>query len=339
MQSLKTGLGTHAAFSRKRLSVKASAQTETPIMQGRKMATDDRSARPENVEGSFYVDHTCIDCDTCRMMAPETFSRMGPQSAVHAQPTDEAGRIRALQALLSCPTFSIHVKERSAQELKAAQDGLPLPVPGTSNVCSNGWRSVKSFAGESYIIVRPEGNVMVDCPRFNPVLAKKIKEMGGIKWIFLTHKDDVSDHAQWAKHFQAQRILHADEVVPDTQSVEVKLTGQGPWQLPDGSSDITLIFTPGHTAAHVCLYYAPDRALFTGDHLSAGYHPDETLMIFTDFNWFSVPKQLESVKKLLDYDWLHVLPGHGRPVHLKDALHRLQAVTHLLAGHGISVEA
>jgi hypothetical protein len=24
------------------------------------MATDDRSARPENVEGSFYVDHTCI---------------------------------------------------------------------------------------------------------------------------------------------------------------------------------------------------------------------------------------------------------------------------------------
>lgn len=37
-------------------------------------------------------------------MAPETFSRVGQQSAVHAQPADETGRVRALQALLSCPT-------------------------------------------------------------------------------------------------------------------------------------------------------------------------------------------------------------------------------------------
>lgn len=31
---------------------------------------NNRTPRPENVEGAFYVDHTCIDCDTCRMMAP-----------------------------------------------------------------------------------------------------------------------------------------------------------------------------------------------------------------------------------------------------------------------------
>lgn len=127
-----------------------------------------------------------------------------------------------------------------------------------------------------------------------------------------TCRDDVGDHAQWAKHFNAPRILHADEVVPDTEGVEVKLTGAGPWTLPDNSSDITLIFTPGHTSAHVCLYYAPEQCLFTGDHLAAGFTPDETLAIFKDFNWFSVPEQLASVRKLLDYDWLHVLPGHGR---------------------------
>lgn len=29
---------------------------------------------------------------------------------------------------------------------------------------------------------------MVDTPRFNPVLAKRLQELGGVKYIFLTHK-------------------------------------------------------------------------------------------------------------------------------------------------------
>ncbi|KAL8129657.1 hypothetical protein V2J09_018812 [Rumex salicifolius] len=29
-----------------------------------------RKSRPQNVAGEFYVDHTCINCDTCRWMAP-----------------------------------------------------------------------------------------------------------------------------------------------------------------------------------------------------------------------------------------------------------------------------
>jgi hypothetical protein len=39
------------------------------------------------------------------------------------------------------------------------------------------------------------------------------------------------------------------------------------------------------------------------------------------------------VQKLLDYDWLHVLPGHGHPAHLRDAAHRLAAVSSLLKQH------
>ncbi|MGZ5426499.1 MAG: 4Fe-4S domain-containing protein, partial [Thermoanaerobaculia bacterium] len=29
---------------------------------------------PENAPGDFYVDRTCIDCATCRQMAPEVFT-------------------------------------------------------------------------------------------------------------------------------------------------------------------------------------------------------------------------------------------------------------------------
>lgn len=78
-------------------------------------------------------------------------------------------------------------------------------------------------------------------------------------------RDDVGDHALWSKQFEAQRILHSEEVVPDTEGVEVKLSGAGPWQLPDGSDDVEMVFTPGHTSAHVCLYYKPDKAIFTGE--------------------------------------------------------------------------
>jgi ferredoxin len=30
---------------------------------------------PENVEGKFYVDDQCIDCDLCRETAPANFRR------------------------------------------------------------------------------------------------------------------------------------------------------------------------------------------------------------------------------------------------------------------------
>ena len=53
-----------------------------------------------------------------------------------------------------------------------------------------------------------------------------------------------------------------------------------------------------------------------------------------DYNWYSVPEQVNSIRKLLDYDFLHVLPGHGRPGHLRDAAHRVQLVESLLREEG-----
>ena len=53
---------------------------------------------PENVPGEFFVDATCIDCDTCRQLAPATFGETSAYAFVHAQPqTTEAAR----QALLA----------------------------------------------------------------------------------------------------------------------------------------------------------------------------------------------------------------------------------------------
>ena len=62
---------------------------------------------PENVDGPFFVDSTCIDCDTCRWVARGMFTQEGSMSAVTRQPVTKEERFAAFRALLSCPTASI----------------------------------------------------------------------------------------------------------------------------------------------------------------------------------------------------------------------------------------
>ena len=57
----------------------------------------------------------------------------------------------------------------------AAMAEMPLPVPGTNNVFHLPLASEASFGSTSYIIRRPEGNVIVDSPRFDVKLLERIQ--------------------------------------------------------------------------------------------------------------------------------------------------------------------
>jgi ferredoxin len=64
---------------------------------------------PLNVAGRFYVDASCIDCDQCRVQAPDFFGR-DPEtgtSYVKRQPdtADEVALVQ--QAATDCATSSI----------------------------------------------------------------------------------------------------------------------------------------------------------------------------------------------------------------------------------------
>jgi ferredoxin len=59
---------------------------------------------PENVTGECFVDSTCIDCETCQQLAPETFADAGDHSFVYVQPAAVPQRRQAMRALLACPT-------------------------------------------------------------------------------------------------------------------------------------------------------------------------------------------------------------------------------------------
>lgn len=263
--------------------------------------------RSENVNGNFYVDTTCIDCDTCRWIAPEVFHSDGEQSAVYNQPSSEVERLRSLQALLACPTSSIGTVEKP-QDIKVAQ--LSFPVRIAENVYYCGYHSEKSYGAASYLIQRSEGNVLVDSPRFTPPLVKQLEAMGGIRHLYLTHRDDVADHQKFRDHFRCDRILHSDDISAGTRDVEIQLSGAEPFAL---APDLLIIPIPGHSKGHTALLYN-NQFLFTGDHLAWSDQLNQ-LVAFRDYCWYSWPKQLQSMRKLANYSFEWVLPGHGRRYH------------------------
>ena len=217
---------------------------------------------PENVSGEFYVDSSCIDCDACRQIAPATFRDHGGQSSVYQQPRHPAELRHALMALVACPTASIgSAAKRSAREGVAA-----FPTHIVDNVFFCGFTAEHSFGAWAYLIVRPPeagGNVLVDSPRFTTPLVKRIEQMGGVRLMFLSHRDDMADHAQFAAHFGCPRIMHAGEN-PAPLGIEQILSGESATQI---DADLLSIPTPGHTRGHQVLLYR-DNVLFTGDHLA-----------------------------------------------------------------------
>lgn len=265
---------------------------------------------PDNAAGEFYVDRSCIDCDTCTRIAPGMFAPASDHSFVARQPQDDRERLRALMALVSCPTASIGTVSR----LDTAPAVAAFPEPVAGEVSFLGFTSEDSFGAWSYLVRRPGGNVIVDSPRAAAPLMKRIEQMGGARLMFLTHRDDVADHATFHRRFGCERILHADDVTAATREVERRLEGPDPVRLDD---DLLAIPVPGHTRGHTVLLYR-EKFLFTGDHL-AWSEGRQRLVAFRDACWYSWAEQTRSMERLLDYSFEWVLPGHGGRWHAPSA--------------------
>ncbi len=256
----------------------------------------------DNAPGDFYVDSTCIDCDACRRIAPSVFAEAADHSYVGAQPASEAERLRALMALVACPTGSIGTASR--QDPRPGLEAFPEPIEDGVSFC--GFTSERSFGAWSYLVERPAGNVLVDSPRALPRLLAEFERRSGIATMFLTHKDDVADHEAFRRRFGCKRVLHAEDQTPGTRGVERLLTGRSPFAL---APDLLAIPTPGHTRGHAVLLYR-EKFLFTGDHL-AWSRRRKALVAFGDACWYSWKEQIRSMESLLDIPFTWVLPGHG----------------------------
>lgn len=261
---------------------------------------------PGNAPGAWFVDSSCIDCDQCRQIAPEVFAARGDTSVVAKQPADT---LRAAMAQVTCPTASIG--GGSKEELARAVAAFPERVDGEVYFC--GFASEKSFGGSSWLIRRPDGNVLVDSPRFTEPLAKRIEALGGARWMLLTHVDDVADHAKWRGRLGCERVMGRDE------GMDVEVLVDDVHRL---APDLVVIPTPGHTAGHVVLLHK-DRHLFTGDHL---WGDGDGLGASRAYCWHSWEEQTRSMERLRDWRFEWVLPGHGPRVRLAEPRKALDAL-------------
>jgi glyoxylase-like metal-dependent hydrolase (beta-lactamase superfamily II) len=225
---------------------------------------------------------------------------------VRHQPENAADRQAALEALVACPVGSIGALGR--QDLRPAIAAYPKPIEPGVSFC--GFAAASSFGASSYFLERPDGNVLVDAPRFASQLVRRIEALGGIRTIFLTHRDDVADHAQWARHFGAERILHRADYSRHFGSIERLLEGADKISLAE---DLVAIPTPGHTRGHTVLLYA-NRYLFSGDHLWWSPHRRH-LVASRSVCWDSWEDQTRSMERLLGERFEWVLPGHGWRYH------------------------
>lgn len=62
-----------------------------------------------NVEGKWFVDSQCIDCDLCRTTAPENFKQNADEgySFVYKQPEGEEQEKLCQEAMDECPVEAI----------------------------------------------------------------------------------------------------------------------------------------------------------------------------------------------------------------------------------------
>ena len=75
------------AIERRTASVGLDAQAGPPPRRGAFPAA-------ANVDGAWFCDTRCIDCGTCREIAPETFAPAGGHSVVSHQPAPGDGLVR-----------------------------------------------------------------------------------------------------------------------------------------------------------------------------------------------------------------------------------------------------
>jgi glyoxylase-like metal-dependent hydrolase (beta-lactamase superfamily II)/ferredoxin len=258
-------------------------------------------AYAENVPGGFFVDSTCIDCDTCRQVAPASFVAVDGHSAVGGQPRSEGEARAAARAVLCCPTNSIGSDQ--AALVRAASADFPLPITGDVAYC--GFAAASSFGASSYFIRHADGNWLIDAPRWTPQLVQAIARAGGLSGIFLTHRDDVADAARYAQRFGARRVIHARDAdaMPGAEQV---LTGEDETAL---ATDLVAIPTPGHTAGH-CAALWRGTHLFSGDHLWWSRRLG-ALNASREVCWHSWTEQTASVRRLAQLACTWVLPGHG----------------------------
>lgn len=163
------------------------------------------------------------------------------------------------------------------------------------------WENIFAFSpnrdtlgGTSYFIVDNHSNILIDSPAWDETTAEFLKEQGGVKCLFITHRGGIGKAQKIQQAFGCDILIQEQEayLLPESQV----LTFQYELELSDRS---VALWTPGHSPGSSCLYFSGnDGVLFTGRHLLPNLQGQPLpLRTAKTFHW---PRQIRSVRSLLE---------------------------------------
>ena len=255
--------------------------------------------------GQWYIDTACINCGASRHVAPGLIAERNDKSVFIRQPVTPEEQLAAWRAVLICPTASVRSETKQPRPSAAI-----FPQQITADVWRCGFNARSSFGAHSYFVARPDGNLLIDSPRYAAELVKWFDASGGIAHILLSHCDDVADADKYARQFGARVWIHREDRSAAPYATDL-LNDESTPTIARGGSGIPV---PGHRRGSV-VYLLEDRVLFSGDSLA--WSPrEQDLIAFRDACWYSWTELTESLGKLAAYRFEWLLPGHGWLAHL-----------------------
>ncbi|HBB32414.1 MAG TPA: MBL fold metallo-hydrolase [Cyanobacteria bacterium UBA8803] len=136
-------------------------------------------------------------------------------------------------------------------------------------------------------------NVLVDCPAWNESTEQFLRQLGGVSWLFITHRGGIG------KAREIQEAMGCSILVQEQEAYLLPGLKVTPFQDEFTlSENLQAIWTPGHSPGSACLYYKScGGVLFSGRHLLPNQQGNPVaLKMPKTFHW---PRQIHSVKALI----------------------------------------
>ena len=207
-----------------------------------------------------------------------------------------------------------------AEAPSAAPPGTREILPGVLEFLD---RSSLTYGGKGFLVTGPKYNVMVDTPACAPRVIDAVRGAGGLRYIFLTHRDEIGEVCEIRKALGGTLILHRSEADQVACGVDMKFDTD--FEVEPG---LDVIHTPGHSPGSSCLLLNRDgrRILFSGDHILRRRDDVPAPLRFPwTWNW---ERQVASAVRLLELQFDYIIPTHADRVprgYFDDAHRRLAA--------------
>lgn len=151
----------------------------------------------------------------------------------------------------------------------------------------------ETLGATAYFIVKNDVNILLDCPAWDAENQQFLRDQGGVRWLFITHRGGIGKHVKEIQQTFDCEILIQEQEAYLLPGLTVK-TFQKDFTLSPATQ---VIWTPGHSPASSCLYDGENGGvLFTGRHLLPNREGNPVpLRTSKTFHW---RRQINSVKML-----------------------------------------